>query len=247
MKALNCSASRKIPLSIVSGTPRPILVTVCFTLIINLAYAPAARGQFDWTLTNPILSQAAYGNGTYVLIEPTDWIETSHDLTSWRRHHVGVYFNSVAFGNGAFIALGRNNLESDLIFRSTNGVDWVKQQRPDGRSLGQVRFLNDRFVAVGGYSDRFIGVFGMILTSFDGISWTVQYRSECVNTFCKPPALLGVAFGNDTYVAVGDAGLLESVDTRSWQETFRTPIGISDVTFGNGIYSSPLGPAARAL
>jgi len=89
--------------------------------------------------------------------------------------------------------------------------------------LNAVTFGNNRFVAVGN--------FGTIITSDDGVSWTVRTSPVTIS-------LNGVVFLNGLYIAVGNEGtVITSPDGINWtQREIDTNAHLHDVAFGNGIY-----------
>jgi hypothetical protein len=104
--------------------------------------------------------------------------------------------------------------------------------------MTDVAFLNNQFVAVGGFVNVNLSV-GIVLMSPDGISW----KGTGVR-----PGLFGVAFGNNRYVAVGGAQVslppysnysevLESSDLASWHVSGES-VGwvLADVAYGNGVF-----------
>ena len=128
-----------------------------------------------------------------------------------------TFFNSVAYGNGLYVAAGKYG----VLAVSQTGSDWTPIEISLSKDLRAVRYLEGKFIAV--------GVGGTVLTSPDGGHWTSQ-NSGTTNT------LRDVAFGNNTFVAVGDNNtLLCSGDGATW-----TPnaIGhsISRLVFGNGVF-----------
>jgi hypothetical protein len=96
-----------------------------------------------------------------------------------------------------FISLAPSNSPAD-------GLDhwhW-RNPLPQGNSINSVAFGNGRFVAVGD--------FGTVLTSTDGLSWSVQDP-------LGGPGLRKVTYGNGLFVSVGDAGtILTSSDGSNW-------------------------------
>src|SRR5690554_968910 len=93
---------------------------------------------------------------------------------------------------------------------------------PQGNALRAVTYAQGLFVAV--------GQFGTIMTSRDGINWTIQ-NSGTTNY------LSGVGFGNGLYVAVGMEGtILTSPDGVTWSpQESGTTAWLDDVAFGNGL------------
>jgi hypothetical protein len=210
-------------------------------------------------LSSPTLTGAAYANGSYVLVEGTDWIWTSPDLTAWTRRSTPAQLLAVAFGSGAFVAVGQDAARSGVILRSTNGIDWSPQILVDGRAAPPCRtvtFLNDQFVAVGGWAD-YNGAGGWAVTSPDGTAWELPFFS--VGFGPAGPALFGVAFGNDTYVAAGGwlqwgppygayTGLVQSKDARTWTGNYNGVAGwFTDIAFGNGAFVAVGGVTIQTL
>jgi hypothetical protein len=82
--------------------------------------------------------------------------------------------------------------------------------RPQGNDLNAVAFGNGRFVAV--------GTMGALVTSRDGVDWSV--------TNLGYSGLTGVAFGNGTFVAVSTPGAIySSPDGVSWTQRERASWG----------------------
>ncbi len=82
----------------------------------------------------------------------------------------GGYVQSVAYGNGVYVAVGEHAYPEEsqfagAIFRSTNGYNWKRVFRlvEPSRHINAVAFADNRFMAVG---DQ-----GTLLTSTDGSSW----------------------------------------------------------------------------
>lgn len=109
-------------------------------------------------------------------------------------------FNSVAFGNGLYVAVG----DRGVIQTSPDGVNWT-QRLSSGTSgepnLYKVIFAGGRFVAVGDANS--------ILTSTDGITWIATYSGGGGN-------LYGVAWSGTHYLAVGPDSMNSSVDGITW-------------------------------
>ena len=107
-------------------------------------------------------------------------------LNDWARRTVpglSVNLNAVAFGNGAFVAVGNNS----TVARSTDGINWTVAMPGAYGNLFRVRFLEGEFVVVGS-SDR-------ILVSTDGLSWT-ERTLPSANFY-------DIAYGNGRYVIIG--------------------------------------------
>jgi photosystem II stability/assembly factor-like uncharacterized protein len=105
---------------------------------------------------------------------------------------VGV-FNSVAFGNNTFVAVGTRG----KIAVSNDSPDWTTwtliDPPPTVSDLYSIAFGNNTFVAVGDDG-------GIVVSRDNGSSWTI---------IDPPPTdrdLISIAFGNNTFVAVGGIG-----------------------------------------
>jgi hypothetical protein len=75
-----------------------------------------------------------------------------------------------------------------------------------------------------------VGAAGTILTSSDGLSWTLANSGSVAS-------LRGVCFGNAMFVAVGDHGtILTSSDGKSWTQRANVGERLRGVAYGAGIY-----------
>jgi hypothetical protein len=122
----------------------------------------------------------------------------------------------VAYGNGAFVAVG---LDGEIL-SSPDGKTWTSENQ--NAAFNGVTFGNGTFVAVG-YN-------GTVLTSPDGVTWISQ-SSGTTNS------LTGVTYGNGAFVAVGlDGEILSSPDGKTWtSETSGTNSPLNAVCYNNNI------------
>jgi hypothetical protein len=101
-------------------------------------------------------------------------------------------------------------------------LEWRWQNPlPQGNDLHAVRWLGDQFVAVGSL--------GTVLTSPDGVDWTLRRFGEVVD------ALYDVTRGNGWMVAVGPRVVFRSEDGREWIKT-AIPNDLVTVTFVDGVF-----------
>jgi len=104
----------------------------------------------------------------------------------------------------------------------TVGTTWT-QRTWQGNSLFDVTYGNGLFVAVGSG--------GIILTSPDGVSWTLRNSgtSRDIN---------GVAYAKGLFVAVGERGtIVTSPDGVTWTAgALPTSRGFWGVAYGNGLF-----------
>jgi len=179
----------------------------------------ASTNLIDWQTvyhaTNRYHLRIAYGNGRFVVSAPLqrlalvssnglDWTEVSTDP-------VGI--TDMVFANGQFVALEG---------RSSDGIDWMfnSQQNRDFVSLNflaDLAFGDGVFVALDSWDlgepdpEGRIGIKaggGYLWTSTNGVEWTKR--------FISPFAIWDVAFGNGTFVAVGEHTMIvQSADLSS--------------------------------
>ena len=243
----------------ISLRSRSFAIQYCLGAILVILFGGLARAQVQWLRENPDLTGAAYGNQTFVVVGEGDTVWPSPDSLEWSRRTTGFQADlaAVAFGNGTFVAVGESGSGFEgVILSSTDGSAWSMQSvskltaMPLGVvALNSVAFLNNQFVAVGGFVGVNLSV-GIVLVSPDGISW----KGTGVE-----PGLFGVTFGNNKYFAVGGRQLagppystysevLESSDLASWQKTDDS-LGAApnDVAYGNGIIVAVSDDGARIL
>ncbi len=163
----------------------------------------------SWTKTNlktnfDRLGGVAYGGGRYVLVGYVDYITaniyTSIDAVTWSEpvSIPHLWLHDVAYGAGKFVAVGSDQ----KVLTSTDGVSWTTYAvtYPIGQeTIMQSIVYSDikgKFVAVGTRSNTGQNFRGKILTSVDGITWTVTYSDPSYS-------LWDVTYGNGSFVAVG--------------------------------------------
>ncbi len=190
---------------------------------------------------NGSLSVVGQNDQTVVITGgPAEYI-TSADGINWTNHASGSTRSllDVAYGHGTFVAVGglpptfAPSIEPSLL-TSPDGIIWTAQLLATNANFYGVSFVNDRFIAVGDS--------GLIMTSLDGIAWTVQTTSGRNRTSDIYP-LGGVAFGNGTYVAMDQLlgnYCLVSTDATTWA-TNQLPsttgfVAMDRVHFENGLF-----------
>lgn len=184
---------------------------------------------------------AAYGNGNYVAAwgltgivlctggcDYSSRLYTSKDGITWKAQSLADFkdIGSIAFGNGMFVAAGKNTL-----LTSTDGLTWAKRSPGTTAHLMAVHFANGLFFISATETDSSSKTHGYILTSQDGSAWTLN----SLNDSAVPQA---IAYGAGMYVGVGEYGrVYRSADGAAWT---RGVSGISgdlwDVIFENGVF-----------
>ena len=162
---------------------------------------------------------------SFLIVFPNSII--ADPLDSWHlRYSSSNILNTVAYGNGTFVAVGKQG----TILNSVDGITWGPKTSGTSMDLEGVTYGNSTFVAVGDH--------GTILISPDGGTWTPRtpYSGTTEN-------LSGIAYGNGIFVAVGDyRTVLTSPDGYTW--TARTLASGTfsyfpyAVYFGNGTFVS---------
>jgi hypothetical protein len=225
------------------------LKLICLCLLVITSTVPLLHGQAQWQNETPPLSGLAYGHGVYLAVAHDDTIWRSSDLIHWDNRQTGfdVDLNAVAFGQGVFVAVGRAQ-STPMILTSSNGVDWARQQVPPLLQvpISDVYFLNNQFVATSSFVNSNTSL-GAVLSSPDGLTWTLQYSTPVDTGIGFGPGLLSVAYGNGAYLAVGsrqqftppyliNGTVLYSTNLTTWAATNSVNYGLGDVVFGNGTF-----------
>ena len=155
--------------------------------------------------TTKNLHSVSYGNNQFVAVGDSGTILSSSDGTTWTIKNSGItnQLRSVTYGNNQFVAVGK----SVKILTSPDGTVWTIKNSglTDGdyfyNTLNSVTYGNGKYVAVGTSVNDIPYWYGgqstMVLTSLDGITWTVNAASGN-NGF-----LGEVIYGNNQFVAVG--------------------------------------------
>ena len=204
-----------------------------------------------------------YAGGNYFLIGGK--IITSANGTDWGIVHGATGWDiwGVAYGNGVYAA---GTLTGDIII-SSDGIRWTQPIYPDvttivdmaycptnqrfvgGISDGSLIYSDDNgatwdphptFVPVVGLNglyyvhDRFIGACGSgrLILSTNGTTWD-HYSTTSL------AGLQGAAYGNNTFVVVGDGGTVftSQDDAATWQvQAAGTGENLKSVAYGNSTF-----------
>ena len=171
----------------------------------GIAWEPRTSG------TSMNLNGVTYGNGTFVAVGDHGTILISPDGQIWtpRTPYSGTTTDlyAIAWGNGIFVAVGYYK----TVLTSPDGYTWTARTlQAFGECPYLVRFGNGIFVLLGKVSLDIDPSY--IFTSPDGLTWTERESPASYS-------LLGVAYGNSSFVAVGSFGtVLTSPDGSTWTE-----------------------------
>jgi len=148
------------------------------------------------------LSSVAYGKNLFVATggkSNSGEIVTSSNGIDWSLATVLPSDNSfvgAVYGNGLFLA---GLSPGPGFLTSSNGTDWVfdslQSVVPLGGGIDNANAFGDGYFAVVGH--------GLIATTPDGLAWSNRLAGPIAS---MDPDLLGIVFGNGTFVAVGVAG-----------------------------------------
>lgn len=187
-----------------SGTP-------VWTTVPSNPYTPS---------TNQINS-VLYANGKYLVGGnggASNYLISSTDTVTWSTSDINYNVNSLAYGNGIYIAVGTNNYRV-----STDAITW--SSKPNLSNTINVVIYENNLYIMGGQS-------GYLVTSTDATTWTSQtsgFGTTSIRT---------LAYGNGIYLAGGTNGYLTtSTDAVTW--TTRTSgIGgtLLSSIYANGVY-----------
>jgi hypothetical protein len=169
-------------------------------------------------------------NGEFWAACGTGKIQHSANGSAWTvvQTPATSHLTSITFANGRYVAVGY----FFSILSSTDGATWTLHSQDLSNSNGayqQVIYANGKFLAVGGK--------GQAQVSVDGVNW-MPANMNFPDFYAE-----GVAFGNGTYVTVGDGAssgtnnVMTSPDGLVW--TKRNPgvtTALESVAFGKGIF-----------
>jgi hypothetical protein len=139
----------------------------------------------------------AAGGGRFVAANDLGGRSTSADGITWVKSTgaASTATTAVAFGNGAFVALG-----GTAVARSTDGGLTFTAGAPLPRTCRGLVFAQGHFTALAD---------GHVLTSSDGLTWLDTASSNAHRGL--------VAYGHGTYVSLGGAGRQRSSDGVAWE------------------------------
>ncbi len=170
---------------------------------------------------------ASDGSKVVVTSSTSTTVLVSTDGQTWTQRTVSgiTGFNSVTYGEGQYIAVGKGTGGTFVVYSSGDGETWQKvNTAAPTKQLYGVAYGNGVFVAV--------GLTGYLYVSDDGVNWTVQ----------TPPTGLGaisyatVIFDEGHFFAGGtNQTIISSPDGSTWSgENTGGSKSVSAVRIGNG-------------
>jgi len=182
----------------------------------------------------PDLTEVTFGNGVFVasgVFAPSIYSFTSPDGIRWTQGAVGIH--AVDFAEGRFlgvqtyISIHGYPPPQNTVMTSPDGMTWTVVSTPAWPYyVSETTFGDDLYAALGGGSTS-----SQVITSPDGAVWTER-------TTAITEQLSGLAYGNNTFVAVGSNGtILVSADGFAWASRKQPlPDFLYDVAYGNGTF-----------
>lgn len=158
---------------------------------------------------------------------------TSTDGINWTPRGIpGVSINSVAYGNGQYVALGNNGSNTSVSI-SADGLNWT---------AGLVIPGNDVYTSIAYGAGKFVAVHssGKIAYTSDLVTWTVVSLGSSLS-------LNGIAFGAGRFiVSANNANYWTSTDGIAWTSA-RSPIGgLTSIGFMGGRFVAMAGSTTLA-
>lgn len=141
--------------------------------------------------------------------------------------NVGYY--SVAYGNGVYIATN-----ADEIAYSYDGTAWSAMSIPN-TTVKSACYGNGVFIAIDDNEEGHSGLY-----SYNGRAWHVL-------TLPTSAAWNAIAYGNGTFMLVGDNDIRTSEDGFSWSANLNSSAAFAAACFGNGKFSVIPSSASGAL
>jgi len=158
------------------------------------------------TLQNKIWQSVVYGDGLYVAVGGSvdaNQVQTSPDGITWTLRATpivaGTTLTKVEFGAGIFVAIDGGG----TVVTSDDGITWASNTALAAFDDAVIGYGGGKFIALNGLP---VSVTNGVAISSDGINWTF---SDLPDTNAK----LAVAYGEETFVAVGGAGTGDRVIT----------------------------------
>jgi hypothetical protein len=182
---------------------------------------------FNWTIapspTGAGLSGVAFGNGQFMVVgipsSPSNWVvSASADGLTWTNRLAGSYqLTSVTYGDGMFVAVGRNS----IVLTSTDGISWMNRTVPLPVDFGRIAYGNGCFVAVNGGSAK-----GVVIISTNAVDWTM-HGTGALYPFAD------ITFAAGLFVGVSGSSVYSSTNGVQWtRHETQALYGLTTVTYG---------------
>jgi hypothetical protein len=130
--------------------------------------------------TTETLSDIVFANGIFVAAATGNQLLTSPNGVNWVRHTLGPDDEPgfLAFGNGTSVAVGNRG----TLLSSVDATNWIAQRTGPAAQLENATYGNGKFVAVGAPLDSAALNAPAVVTSSDGMTWTVPETFSFLKT-----------------------------------------------------------------
>jgi hypothetical protein len=139
---------------------------------------------------------------------------------------------NIVFGNGKFIAIGRNREGDQTAYSSSDGANWTAISKFPLEFIHNIVFGNGKFIAMGSNATILSDDMTNLAISSDGVTWTGA-ESDRTFFFFDFTSNIKIAYGNGRFVAVDINGRLAySTDGITWTDLFLPNGTTSAETYG---------------
>jgi hypothetical protein len=189
--------------------------------------------NFGFTGQGFVLNGLAFGNGTFVSVGPMGNVRSSVNGTNFSTHTSTTTYdlNDVTWAKSLFVAVGNGG----TILISSNGINWTNRTQNNVLTFSSVTYANGRFLAAARFeglahstdatnwtvvpvSNALLtcaaGGSGLYVTSddFRRLYVSSDMKSHTITRLRSSFVHRSIAFGNGTFVAVGDSGQIWQSD-----------------------------------
>lgn len=190
-----------------------------FFVVRNFDFGFSSEDGMTWTShsdrkweTAPVTPQRLLVlNGQMMGFEGRS-IYRSPDGISWSKEAAPLQsgFSDLTFGKGMFVGVGGDD-SGKAVLTSADGTQWTKHRYDLSGYYSRVVSGNGVFVMIDN---------ARVATSSNGTDWTL---AKSVKNATEADGLKDIAFGNGTFAAVGDKGVVvTSSDGTTWAESTLT-------------------------
>lgn len=153
---------------------RFLLLAIFFNLSAHDCFGQSKWEKVTFLNQKDTLTSVLYVNNRFVAVGAEGVIITSSDGIHWKRQNSGRTdrFNSVAYGNGWYVAVGSGasfGNKYGIIINSTDGIAWSVSKSTD-KACESIIYGEDQFVVLNG---------GYLLSSKDGEKWMQKFTKGC--------------------------------------------------------------------
>jgi hypothetical protein len=175
----------------------------------------------------PYFQQVAFGHGRMAAIgawPSSSPLTIAKDPSAWQSLFPRYRFSTVTFAGNQFIAFGSDpntNPPQYVVANSADGIAWRTRSYLPGSFPTKILHAQGTYVGIGDY----------FFASPDGVTWTITGAPQYT-------PLLGLAYGNNTFVAVRNMRVYTSTTGTNWVTNLVTGFELRDVAYGNNTFAA---------